>query len=96
MCIIGIANTHTLTFSVSALSLDSVSGVSTLRFKPYDPQQLLSILQSRLEPLTDLESSTSEVYVQQFLLVSALTLLSRKLLRKREMCAPSSDKTTPP
>ncbi|KAI0000452.1 P-loop containing nucleoside triphosphate hydrolase protein [Russula vinacea] len=54
--IIGIANTHTLTSSVSPLSLDSVIGVSTLHFKPYDPQQLLSILQSRLKPLTDLET----------------------------------------
>ena len=77
--IIGIANTHTLTSSVSPLSLDSVTGVSTLHFKPYDPQQLLSILQSRLRPLTDLESPTSEADVQQFLPVSTLTLLSRKI-----------------
>jgi cell division control protein 6 len=77
--IIGIANTHTLTSSVSPLSLDSVIGVSTLHFKPYDPQQLLSILQSRLKPLTDLESPTSEAVVQQFLPVSTLTLLSRKI-----------------
>jgi cell division control protein 6 len=77
--IIGIANTHTLTSSVSPLALDSVIGVSTLHFKPYDPQQLLSILQSRLKPLTDLESPTSEALVQQFLPVSTLTLLSRKI-----------------
>lgn len=77
--IIGIANTHTLTSSVSPLSLDSVTGVSTLHFQPYDPQQLLSILQSRLKPLTSLESPTSEAVLQQFLPVSALTLLSRKI-----------------
>ena len=77
--IIGIANTHTLTSSVSPLSLDSVTGVSTLHFQPYDPQQLLSILQSRLKPLTSLESPTSEAVFQQFLPVSTLTLLSRKI-----------------
>jgi cell division control protein 6 len=77
--IIGIANTHTLTSSVSPLSLDSVTGVSTLHFQPYDPQQLLLILQSRLKPLTSLESPTSEAVFQQFLPVSTLTLLSRKI-----------------
>ncbi len=77
--IIGIANTHTLTSSISPLSLDSVTGVSTLHFQPYDPQQLLSILQSRLNPLSALESPTSETIVQQFLPVSTLTLLSRKI-----------------
>jgi cell division control protein 6 len=77
--IIGIANTHTLTSSVSPLSLDSVTGVSTLHFQPYDPQQLLSILQSRLKPVTSLESPTSEAVFQQFLPVSTLTLLSRKI-----------------
>jgi cell division control protein 6 len=77
--IIGIANTHTLTSSVSPLSLNSVTGVSTLHFQPYDPQQLLSILQSRLKPLTSLESPTSEAVFQQFLPVSTLTLLSRKI-----------------
>jgi cell division control protein 6 len=77
--IIGIANTHTLTSSVSPLSLDSVTGISTLHFQPYDPQQLLSILQSRLYPLTSLESPTSEAVFQRFLPVSTLTLLSRKI-----------------
>lgn len=77
--IIGIANTHTLTSSVSPLSLNSVTGVSTLHFQPYDPHQLLSILQSRLKPLTSLESPTSEAVFQQFLPVSTLTLLSRKI-----------------
>lgn len=77
--IIGIANTHTLTSSVSHLSLDGVIGVSTLHFKPYDPQELLSILQSRLKPLTVLESPTSEAVAQQFLPVSTLTLLCRKI-----------------
>jgi len=77
--IIGIANTHTLTSSASRLSLDGVTGVSTLHFTPYDHQQLLSILQSRLKPLTSLESPTSEAIVQRFLPVSTLTLLSRKI-----------------
>ncbi|KAH9994982.1 P-loop containing nucleoside triphosphate hydrolase protein [Russula compacta] len=77
--IIGIANTHTLTSSVSALSIDGVIGVSTLHFAPYDHQQLLSILQSRLTPLASPESPTSEAVVQQFLPLSTLTLLSRKI-----------------
>jgi cell division control protein 6 len=77
--IIGIANTHTLTSSASALSVDGVTGVSTLHFAPYDPEQLLSILQSRLQPLTSLESPTPEAVVQRFLPVPTLSLLSRKI-----------------
>lgn len=77
--IIGIANTHTLASSVSTLSFDGVIGVSTLHFAPYDHQQLLSILQSRLKTLTSLDSPTSEAIVQQFLPMSTLTLLSRKI-----------------
>ena len=61
------------------LSLNGAIGVSTLHFAPYDHQQLLSILQSRLSPLTSLESSTSEAVVRKFLPVSALTFLSRKI-----------------
>ena len=77
--IIGIANTHTLTSSASSLSVDGVTGVSTLHFSPYNPEQLLSILQSRLKSLTLSESSTSEALVQRFLPLSTLTLLSRKI-----------------
>jgi cell division control protein 6 len=77
--IIGIANTHTLTSSTSALSVDGITGVSTLHFAPYDPEQLLSILQSRLKPLTSLDSPTHEAVVQRFLPVSTLSLLSRKI-----------------
>ncbi|KAI9442429.1 P-loop containing nucleoside triphosphate hydrolase protein [Lactarius indigo] len=77
--IIGIANTHTLTSSASSLSVDGVTGVSTLHFSPYTPEQLLSILQSRLKPLTSPESSTSEALVQRFLPLPTLTLLSRKI-----------------
>jgi cell division control protein 6 len=64
---------------MSMLSFDGATGVSTLHFAPYDHQQLLSILQSRLKPLTSLESPTSEAIVQTFLPVSTLTLLSRKI-----------------
>jgi cell division control protein 6 len=77
--IIGIANTHTLTSSVSMLSFDGAIGVSTLHFAPYNHQQLLSILQSRLKPLTSLESPSSEAVVQKFLPMSTLTFLSRKI-----------------
>jgi cell division control protein 6 len=77
--VIGIANTHTLTSSASALSVDGVTGVSTLHFSPYDPEQLLSILQSRLKPLASLESPTPEAVVQRFLPVPTLSLLSRKI-----------------
>ena len=77
--IIGIANTHTLTSSVSPLAVDGVTGVSTLHFSPYTPEQLLSILQSRLKPLTSSERSTSEAVVQRFLPLPTLTLLSRKI-----------------
>jgi len=64
---------------MSSLSLDGATGVETLHFSPYDHQQLLSILQSRLKSLTSLESPTSEAVVQQFLPVSTLTFLSRKI-----------------
>ncbi|KAI9509182.1 P-loop containing nucleoside triphosphate hydrolase protein [Russula earlei] len=77
--IIGIANTHTLTSSASTLSLDSVIGVSTVHFTPYDHEQLLSILHSRLKPLTSLDSPSTEATVQRFLPLSTLTLLSRKI-----------------
>ena len=77
--IIGIANTHTLASSVSSLSVDGVTGVSTLHFSPYNPEQLLSILQSRLQSLASPESSTTEALVQRFLPLPALTLLSRKI-----------------
>ena len=61
--IISITNTHTLTSCMSSLSLDGATGVETLHFVPYDHQQLLSILQSCLEPLTSLESLTSKVVI---------------------------------
>jgi cell division control protein 6 len=77
--IIGIANTHTLTSSVSSLSVDGITGVSTVHFSPYYPEQLLSILQSRLKSLTSPENSTSEALVQRFLPLPTLTLLSRKI-----------------
>jgi len=64
---------------MSSLSLGGATGVETLHFAPYGHQQLLSILQSRLTPLTSLESPTSEAVVQQFLPVSTLTFLSRKI-----------------
>ncbi|KAF8483092.1 hypothetical protein F5888DRAFT_1868261 [Russula emetica] len=69
---------HAYFLSLSSL-LDSVTGVSTLHFRPYDTQQLLSILQSHLKSLTSLESPTSEAVFQQFLPVSTLTLLSRNI-----------------
>ncbi|KAF8271256.1 P-loop containing nucleoside triphosphate hydrolase protein [Lactarius quietus] len=77
--IIGIANTHTLTSSTSSLSVDGVTGVSTLHFSPYSPEQLLCILQSRIKSLASPESSTPEALVQRFLPLPTLTLLSRKI-----------------
>jgi cell division control protein 6 len=64
---------------MSSLSLGGATGVETLHFVPYDHQQLLSIVQTRLKPLTSLESPTSDVVVQQFLPASTLTFLSRKI-----------------
>lgn len=59
--------------------MDGVTGVSTVHFSPYYPEQLLSILQSRLKSLASPESSTSEALVQRFLPLPTLTLLSRKI-----------------
>jgi len=64
---------------MSSLSLDGATGVETLHFAPYDHQQLLSIVQSRLKPLTSLESPISDAVFQRFLPASTLTFLSRKI-----------------
>ncbi|TDL22637.1 P-loop containing nucleoside triphosphate hydrolase protein [Rickenella mellea] len=53
--IIGIANTHTLTTShalPTSLSPENTKHVKTLHFAPYTPPQLLSILSTRLAPLS--------------------------------------------
>ncbi|TBU29542.1 P-loop containing nucleoside triphosphate hydrolase protein [Dichomitus squalens] len=75
--LIGIANTHTLTASSTTFSLQSLAGVQTLHFAPYTPEQLLSILQSRLAPLLG-EKETME-RTKKFLPTATLTLLAKKI-----------------
>jgi cell division control protein 6 len=73
--IIGIANTHTLTaFSVKA---GSGSGVQTLHFSAYTGQQLVEIVQSRLEPLY--EEAEQAAAMKKLLPVPALMLLAKKI-----------------
>ncbi|RDB16817.1 Cell division control protein 6 [Hypsizygus marmoreus] len=56
--IIGIANTHTLTSSSSSTSsISAASNVQTLHFAPYTPAQLQAVLQSRLQPLYEVDSA---------------------------------------
>ena len=77
--LVGIANTHTLTSTSSTtFSVQSLVGVDTVHFAPYTPEQLLSILQSRLSLLTHEEASSAD-RVKKFLPLPALTLLSKKI-----------------
>ncbi|KAI0645382.1 P-loop containing nucleoside triphosphate hydrolase protein [Trametes meyenii] len=77
--LIGIANTHTLTSSsCSTFSVQSMAGVETLHFSPYNPEQLLDILQTRLASLSEGDSNCAE-RAKKFLPLPTLTLLSKKI-----------------
>ncbi|KAJ4480029.1 P-loop containing nucleoside triphosphate hydrolase protein [Lentinula aciculospora] len=79
LCVIGIANTHTLTSSPS----NTPDDIQTLHFSPYTSMQLLQILQSRLGTLTSSAQPSSEsatdANISQFLPLPALTLLTKKI-----------------
>ncbi|PCH43731.1 nucleoside triphosphate hydrolase protein [Wolfiporia cocos MD-104 SS10] len=78
--LIGIANTHTLTSSSSTtLSVQSLTGVKTLHFAPYTPQQLLQILTARLSPLLEDPIPESAERAKKFLPTPTLTLLTKKV-----------------
>ncbi|KAA1472809.1 P-loop containing nucleoside triphosphate hydrolase protein [Dentipellis sp. KUC8613] len=77
--IVGIANTHTLTSSSSQLSMHGVTGVKTVHFSPYEPAQLLEILQARLKPLSEQDPEATEEHIRKFLPIPTLTLLSKKI-----------------
>ncbi|KAG2150816.1 P-loop containing nucleoside triphosphate hydrolase protein [Suillus clintonianus] len=78
--IIGIANTHTLTSSLTQSSTREASSVMTLHFGAYSSQQLLHVLQARLSPLYDnLECPEVTEQAKKFLPVSTLTLLTKKI-----------------
>jgi cell division control protein 6 len=70
--IIGIANTHTLTSSLSqfSTSMRTVSGVKTLHFAPYTPTQLSEILRTRLGTIDE---------EKKFLPAPTLMLLTKKV-----------------
>ncbi|KAE9408497.1 P-loop containing nucleoside triphosphate hydrolase protein [Gymnopus androsaceus JB14] len=75
LCVVGIANTHTLTSSLS-----SSSHIGTLHFSPYTSAQLLQILQSRLATLSSPgQASIPDADMKQFLPVAAMTLLTKKV-----------------
>ncbi|KAG5220218.1 AAA ATPase [Salix suchowensis] len=74
--LIGIANTHTLTSSVSTLS--DGADVQTLHFSPYTPTQLLEILSSRLQTLCD-DSPEGQAERKKFLPQPTLMLLTKKV-----------------
>ena len=76
--IIGIANTHTLTSSLSQFKIHGVTGVRTLHFAPYEPRQLLDILQTRLKPLFEGEETT-HADAKKFLPLPAMSLLTKKI-----------------
>lgn len=79
---IGIANTHTLstTSAATSMSATTLTGVQTLHFAPYTPQQLLDIVQARLAPLRDIESKDEcSEELAKFLPSPALILLTKKV-----------------
>ncbi|KAJ3732143.1 P-loop containing nucleoside triphosphate hydrolase protein [Lentinula guzmanii] len=75
LCVIGIANTHTSTPSLSS------EGFQTLHFSPYTSAQLLQIIQSRLSALTTPDPLNSETGadINQFFPLPTLTLLAKKV-----------------
>ncbi|THH16574.1 hypothetical protein EW146_g4073 [Bondarzewia mesenterica] len=77
--IIGIANTHSLTSSSSQFSMNGVTGVKTVHFAPYEPAQLLEIVQARLQPLSEQDTTATEELIKKFLPVATLTLLTKKI-----------------
>lgn len=78
--LIGIANTHTLTSSSSnTLSALTTEHVKTLHFQPYTSAQLLSILNTRLEPLFKSEVIAKSEDPKKFLPSPMLNLLSKKI-----------------
>ncbi|KAI0342036.1 P-loop containing nucleoside triphosphate hydrolase protein [Trametopsis cervina] len=80
--VIGIANTHTLSSTSVATSMSTLTltGVHTLHFSPYTPQQLLEIIQSRLAPLRDIESPDEcGEQLSKFLPNPTLALLTKKV-----------------
>ncbi|KAG6865205.1 hypothetical protein C0991_004514 [Blastosporella zonata] len=81
--LIGIANTHTLTSSSSSTSsVSAASNVRTLHFAPYTPAQLQQILQSRLQPLYDVDADDegrSAAAAKKFLPPPTLMLLTKKV-----------------
>ncbi|KAH9484956.1 Cell division control protein 6-like protein [Psilocybe cubensis] len=77
--LIAIANTHTLTSS-STNGLVFGSNVRTIHFAPYTPNQLQEILQSRLAPLSDEDSSPESLAAAKKLLPApTLMLLTKKI-----------------
>ncbi|KIK62464.1 hypothetical protein GYMLUDRAFT_96074 [Collybiopsis luxurians FD-317 M1] len=79
LCVIGIANTHTLTSSPASSLID----IRTLHFSPYTSAQLLQILQSRLALLTPSAPGGSQTApdatMKKLLPLSTLILLTKKI-----------------
>ena len=79
LCIIGIANTHTLTASTALLG-DDAAGISTLHFGGYTSSELLDILNTRLSPLYESEDGQeAKKQATKFLPSPTLTLLAKKV-----------------
>ena len=77
--LIAIANTHTLTSSTSNAFV-APSNVHTIHFAPYTPTQLQGILQSRLDSLSEGDSSSETIAnVKKFLPGPTLMLLTKKV-----------------
>ncbi|KAF5392291.1 hypothetical protein D9757_001457 [Collybiopsis confluens] len=79
ICVLGIANTHTLT----SFSASSSEDTRVLHFSPYTSAQLLEILQSRLAALapsgTEGTQSTMDIAMKKFLPLPTLTILTKKV-----------------
>lgn len=73
-CLIGIANTHTLT---SSINTGSSKDVLTIHFAPYTAAQLQQILQSRLCALND--DNSTDARTKALFPLPALTLLTKRI-----------------
>ncbi|KAF8629137.1 hypothetical protein AX17_005723 [Amanita inopinata Kibby_2008] len=74
LCLIGIANTHTLTSNTSSGASSTFESILTVHFAPYTAAQLQDILQSRLNALHDNGDDMTT-----FLPPPSLVLLTKKI-----------------
>lgn len=78
LCLIGIANTHTLSSGTSS-GIPIARDVLTVHFSPYTTAQLQDILRTRLSELYSEDQDSTNSGMAAFLPPSSLTLLTKKI-----------------